>query len=166
MAEPVAKPVRAGFISLRSPTFPRGVELCHKLSHGNVDLQFGGWGERMAGFRRVVEALLAPGMTVARAAKSASIPLRVARLNAARGFSEQEAAAVRGFALRVCCSGGSGPIEQHERCFRAERRTDRPVLRDWQGLFWRSRRSMPSSVRLLRPWLRRPRSRPEASLLV
>jgi hypothetical protein len=96
MAEPIAKPSRAYFISLRSPVFPRKVEICHKLPHGNVDLQFGGWGGRIPEFRQLVEPYLAPGMTVARANKSASIRLTVAPLNTARGFAEQEAAAGAG----------------------------------------------------------------------
>lgn len=96
MKEPIAKPARAGFISFRPPALPRGVEICHKLPHGNVDLQFGGWGSRVREFGRSVEFALDPDMTVVAANKSASVRLRVPVVSTLQDFAAQQGAVERG----------------------------------------------------------------------
>ena len=98
MKEPSAKPARAGIIYFRPLVLPRGVEVCHKLAQGNVDLQFNGWGARAADFRKaVIEALETP-MSVAGAAKSAAIRLKVPEVNTCLPFQGQQNAAEAGLA--------------------------------------------------------------------
>lgn len=96
MNEPFAKPAGAYFISFRPPLLPKNVEICHKLLHGNVDLQIGGWGSRIPELTVIVGKLLTPGMAVAKANKSAVIRIQVSTLNAARPFAEQDTAAADG----------------------------------------------------------------------
>lgn len=96
MAEPSSKPARAGFAYFRPAILPRGIDICHKFPHGNVDLQFRGWGNRLAELRAIVAPHLVEGMRVVKAAKSASIRLRTRTLNTGLPFAAQEPEAVAG----------------------------------------------------------------------
>ena len=96
MQEPSGKPAGAGFIYFRPVELPKGVEICHKLPHGNVDLQFSGWGDRLGEFGRHFSGVLDDDMSIVKANKSAVVRLKVALLDAARPFSEQAAAAQQG----------------------------------------------------------------------
>jgi hypothetical protein len=93
MKEPNVKPAGAGFIYFRPLVLPRGVEVCHKLPHGNVDLQFNKWGARLAAFRDAVADVLEAAMTVAPANKSAAVRLKAPEVNTSLPFNDQQQAA-------------------------------------------------------------------------
>jgi hypothetical protein len=44
LPEPTGKPARSSFIYFQATELRKGVSLCHKVVHGNVDLQFAGLG--------------------------------------------------------------------------------------------------------------------------
>jgi hypothetical protein len=96
MREPDAKPGGAGFIYFWPAALPRGIELCHKLHHGHVDLQFNGWGTRVQSLRGIVAAHLHPGMQLGRANKSAAIRVETPVLNTGQPFVDQEGAVIVG----------------------------------------------------------------------
>jgi hypothetical protein len=98
MREPESKPARAGFVYFRPASLPKGIEICHKLPHGHVDLQINGWGSRLHEVALSVESRLEPGMSVASAAKSAAIRLSGDRIDTAQPFASQEDAVREGIA--------------------------------------------------------------------
>jgi len=89
MPEPTRKPSDATFVSFRPGVYPKGVDLVHKLGHGNIDLQLRGMGERLYEVTSALDGYLLPGVTVAKAGKSTAIRIRVPVLSVARSFDEQ-----------------------------------------------------------------------------
>jgi hypothetical protein len=89
MTDPGAKPAAAGFIYFREAQLPQSLTLCHKLPKGAVDLQFAGWGDRIAALESTLRPLLEPGMEIARATNSAAVRIQVPVLNTGRSLAEQ-----------------------------------------------------------------------------
>lgn len=96
MQQPISKPAKAGFIYFRPPSLPKGIEICHKLPHGHIDLQINGWGSRLDEVHRVLGSTLEPEMSLAKASKSAVIRIRGASIDAAKPFTSQETVVLSG----------------------------------------------------------------------
>lgn len=80
LAMPLPKaeiPASSNFILFRPADLPRSVSLMHKVTYGNVDLQFAGMGERLAEMEEQYRQFLLPSMRIERANKSAVIRIRV-----------------------------------------------------------------------------------------
>lgn len=92
MDRPTGKPSGATFIVFKPNGLPKGVEVWHKLSHGNVDLQFSGFGERLDELEDAFEYMLDPDMTVVKANKSGAIRIEVPEINVAHPFEPQRKA--------------------------------------------------------------------------
>ena len=89
MTEPSLKPSGSTFIYFRPPSLPKGVAIVHKLSHGFVDLQLAGMGERLNEVQMLFGSRLDGDMQLKRAAKSAAIRLQVPISNANVRFADQ-----------------------------------------------------------------------------
>jgi hypothetical protein len=89
LEEPTGKPSGAGFIWYRPSDFPKGVNICHKLDRGYVDLQVQGLGERTGWVGRRLAGVLEPDMRVARANRSAAIRVTVPPLLTGEPFVDQ-----------------------------------------------------------------------------
>lgn len=89
MERPQPKPSGAGFIYFRPRTLPPGVEICHKLLHGKIDLQFRSMGERLDDLESWFGKHLHRDMEITRAGKSGVIRLRVPVLNTGIDFVSQ-----------------------------------------------------------------------------
>lgn len=96
MPVPPPKPSGAGFIYFPSPLLPSGVTLCHKLPHGNVDLQFAGMGTLVHSLHDIFSKHVNTDMGFQKANKSGVIRLNVPPLNTAIVFSEQRTAVLEG----------------------------------------------------------------------
>ena len=96
MVEPLVKPSGASFVEFHPQTFPKYVTLLHKLSHGNADIQFSGFGKRVAELRQKYDAFTESDMFFAPANKSGVIRIKVPPLNAARSFEDQEKEVLQG----------------------------------------------------------------------
>lgn len=111
MKKPGSKPAKAGFVHLEdaegvsTPETQRRVKIVYKFKHGNADLQFSNTNERT--IRNLVGNLLDSSMTVERAAKSASIRIKVPSVDPGRSPAEQEESIKQGIqaaeGLRVFC---------------------------------------------------------------
>jgi len=77
MKEPTIKPSGSTFIYFRPPALPRGIEICHKLTRGCVDLQLSGMGHRLNEVHTVLAHRFTADMQLSQAAKSAAIRLTV-----------------------------------------------------------------------------------------
>lgn len=75
MREPAGKSSGSTFVLFRPPALPHGVDLCHKLTHGYVDLQLRGMGDHLNAVHAALGPHLVPGMRIARVAKSAAVRL-------------------------------------------------------------------------------------------
>lgn len=91
MPAPGPKPAGSGFVHLRPPSLPRGLEICHKLADGCVDLHLSGQGARVPELVPLIEPILESGMGLQRAAKSAAIRIRVPVLDTTQPFEAQAA---------------------------------------------------------------------------
>lgn len=80
MKEPALKPSRSGFIYFRPTTLPKGVEICHKLHRGIVDLQFRGMGHRLHEMNNWFRDSLTAEMCIKRASKSGVVRIIVPTL--------------------------------------------------------------------------------------
>lgn len=96
MKEPASKPARAGFIYFHPTNLPIGVDIVHKLRHGNVDLQFAAMGNRLNELRTLLRHNVDPDMKIVKASKSGSVRLRVPQLNTRLDFAKQEEHARQG----------------------------------------------------------------------
>ena len=100
MRKPVSKPVRAGFIyfdsavGVSSTETQRRAAIVYKPSHENVDLQFSNM--MVATLEDAVTSLLEDDMTVAQAAKSASIRIKVPVVDFGQPPDDQQAAIRQG----------------------------------------------------------------------
>lgn len=88
MSEPIGKPSGATFICFRPPSLTGGVEICHKLTYGYVDLQLPRMGRRLNEVRSVLASHFEDGMALARATGSAAVRIRVPTLDSRRPCSE------------------------------------------------------------------------------
>lgn len=92
MEKPGPKPANAGFIYFRPSVLPRKpqrIEIVHKTFRGNVDLQFGGMGEKLDELKTQFKQFTTSGMKFEKANKSGSIRLYVPPVNPAIDFEEQ-----------------------------------------------------------------------------
>ncbi len=90
------KPAGSTFLYFRSLDLPKGVRLCHKLTHGYIDLQFAGMGEKLSELNMQYRPYLAENMKIARAAKSAVIRLHVPQLSFTETFESQHEDVIQG----------------------------------------------------------------------
>lgn len=96
MPKPGDKPSSSNFIQFKPLELAKGVQLWHKLPHGNVDLQFAGMGESLPEMQERYGALTGPNMSIERANKSAVIRLSVPVISTAAPFEQSESAARQG----------------------------------------------------------------------
>jgi hypothetical protein len=96
MPEPDHKPSGAGFIYFRPLELPKEIKLVHKLSYGNVDLQFSGMGSQLAEFSKNVKHHVKPDMRVRPANKSGVVRLKVPVLVTTDAFTAQQDSALEG----------------------------------------------------------------------
>ena len=96
MKQPSPKPARSGFVYFHPPELPKGVDIVHKLPHGNLDLQFRGMGNRLSKIRRAFSAKLERDMQIAGAAKSGVVRIAVHKVNPGRAFEPQQNSALEG----------------------------------------------------------------------
>lgn len=92
MRKPQDKPATSSFIYFSPLGLAKNVVLVHKVPYGNVDLQFGGMGERIGDLERLYRARLEAEMRIDRAAKSGVIRIRVPEIDMASPFSVSEPA--------------------------------------------------------------------------
>lgn len=90
MEEPDSKGARACFIPFKPASLPAGIKLIHKLSRGNVDLQFRGMAEDVNKLRHQFESVADSDMRFVKAAKSGCIRLQVPRIDTAHEFDTQK----------------------------------------------------------------------------
>jgi hypothetical protein len=97
MPDPGGKPGGAGFIWFRPEGVPYpAIEIVHKLQRGIVDLQLARLGERVPEVASALAGLLQPGMSVARAHRSAVVRLTCLGADPNREFEAQVDAAHAG----------------------------------------------------------------------
>lgn len=96
MHQPGPKPAGAGFAWFFPANLPAGLNICHKLGRGFVDLHFPGWGDRVAALSSRIDSILPAEMKIVRAEKSAAVRLSVPVLNTGRPFAEQKDSARAG----------------------------------------------------------------------
>jgi hypothetical protein len=94
---PDNKPAGAGFVYFYQAGLPKGAVLVHKLPHGFFDLQFASMGSKLKEMHQAFDKRLQAGMTIEKAAKSASIRLQVPALSTADPLERQRDAAIQGF---------------------------------------------------------------------
>lgn len=95
MKEPNGKLSRASFVSFPG-RLPRGVSIVHKWNQGNVDLQFDGYGGKLADLRAQFGRRLLDGMAIVKASKSGAIRVRVPVVDPAQAFAPQQAEVQQG----------------------------------------------------------------------
>lgn len=96
MPRPKVKPADSTFVYFRPPGLGKQVAIVHKLTYGNVDLQFAGMGANTAALKTQYSNALEPGMIIDRATKSGVVRIRVPPLNVALPLSESLPAAEQG----------------------------------------------------------------------
>ena len=96
MAEPSAKPASAGFVLFTPEKLSKEVKLVHKLSHGNMDLQFLDMEAKLPELRAKIMSKLDPDMLIARAGKSGVVRIKVPVLDTTMDFQVQEVNARKG----------------------------------------------------------------------
>lgn len=89
MKKPRRTPSSSNFIHFRPDAVPAGVKLVHKMSYGNVDLQFAGMGNRLTQLRDLLGNSLGKGMFIEKANRSAVIRIIVPVLNISGEFGKQ-----------------------------------------------------------------------------
>ncbi len=96
MEEPGNKPAGSTFIYFRGFDLPKGVSLCHKLTHGYIDVQFARMGERVSELKTQYSPYLTDKMKMTQAGKSAVIRLHVPQLSIAETFESQQENVIQG----------------------------------------------------------------------
>ena len=94
MAEPAKKPAGSWFIYFNQVGLPKNVKLVHKLVNGCFDIQFNGMGDRVSEIILMYKDKLLPNMQIVKAAKSASIRVKVPELTAADSLEVQKEKAI------------------------------------------------------------------------
>jgi hypothetical protein len=90
MSEPSqSKPSGSSFVYFRPHTLQRGVEICHKLTKGYVDLQINHLGKRLNELHHSLSTHLRNDVTLKQAGQSAAIRIDVPVLDLSRPFAEQ-----------------------------------------------------------------------------
>lgn len=97
LERPDNKPAGAGFVYFYRTGLPKAVVPVHKLPHGYFDLQFASMGSKLNEMHAAFDSRLETGMTIEKAAKSASVRLRVPVLSTADPLDRQREAAIQGF---------------------------------------------------------------------
>lgn len=87
MPRPGIKPATSSFVRFRPLGLPKGVALIHKVSYGNVDLQFAGRAGKSGTFTARFEKKIERGMSIARAGKSLVVRITVAPVSIESSFS-------------------------------------------------------------------------------
>jgi len=88
MRQPPGKASKSGFVTFR-PAVLREARIRHKLSHGNVDLEFAGMGNRLSELRARFGERLESDMSIERTNKSGVVRIRVPRLSTVDPFEDQ-----------------------------------------------------------------------------
>ncbi len=96
MKEPGSKPSGSTFVLFRPPSLPRNVDICHKLTHGFVDLQLRGMGQRLNEVHALMGSYFLPEMRIAPAEKSAALRLAVPVLDTNAALETQQDAVLAG----------------------------------------------------------------------
>ncbi|MEO8218502.1 MAG: hypothetical protein ABI718_15610 [Acidobacteriota bacterium] len=89
MREPPGKPSGSGFVNFRPPDLPVSIRLRHKLVHGNVDLEFKGFANRLAELRARFGDQLQEGMILTSASQSGVVRIKVPAISPSRSLPEQ-----------------------------------------------------------------------------
>ena len=98
MKEPSGTPSKSSFVYFKPPSLPKGIDICHKLAKGYVDLQVRGAGDKVNELHHVLGKRLPPGMKLKRASGSAAIRIDAPILDLKRPFGEQTEEAQTGIA--------------------------------------------------------------------
>jgi len=85
------RPAGSTFIYFKPKAFPKHVRVVHKLTYGNVDLQFDGLGEETAALRTRYADSMEPDMNIEQANKSAVVRVKVPTLDVSGSVEEQRA---------------------------------------------------------------------------
>lgn len=96
MRRPEAKPASSNFIYFHPSSLPKGIDIVHKLPHGNVDLQFQKMGERLGELKSQFDNYIDSDISFAKAGKSGSVRLKVQTINVAVDFTQQQENILRG----------------------------------------------------------------------
>ena len=94
--EPGNKPAGSSFVYFRGLDLPKGISLCHKLTHGYIDLQFAGMGLNISELKKRYIPYLNENMKIAKAGKSAVIRVNVPKLSIADKFESQKDKVIQG----------------------------------------------------------------------
>jgi hypothetical protein len=89
MRDPGVRQASGTFVEFNDAPLPRGVLIVHKLTHGFVDVQLKGLGTRLETVRDVLGGRLPEGAEIVRAARSASVRLRVPTISVWDDFGVQ-----------------------------------------------------------------------------
>lgn len=96
MKEPGPKPAGSSFVVFKPSSLPDGVQIVHKLDHGNADLEIAGQGNRVAELKSRYDSDLEPDMLITRANKSAVVRIRVPKVLPTERFQDQQKAVLEG----------------------------------------------------------------------
>lgn len=97
MEKPANKPSASSFIYFnKNSKLPNDVSLVHKLTHGHFDLQFKDMGDKLDQMHCKYAECLDKGMSIDKAAKSASIRVSVPTLSLADTVESQKKAVMEG----------------------------------------------------------------------
>lgn len=88
MPRPSEKPEGSSFIVFKPLGLAKNVTLLHKVSYGNVDLQFSRMGDRVLEIEQFYKDHLGPAMQVDRANRSAVVRRRVPRITMGTALAE------------------------------------------------------------------------------
>lgn len=108
MQEPGPKPAGSTFIYFRPPVLEFDTYIVHKMTYGNLDLQFYRMGTRLSDLRARFGPCLESGMSLQRAHQSAVIRLKVPKLNPGLSFDEQLAH------IRICLEQGKRLLQWYQ----------------------------------------------------
>lgn len=90
MREPKGKPSSSSFVLFRPVGLPPGVVMVHKMTHGNLDIQFSSLGHNLEELIDKYGQSLEEGMYITRAGKSGVIRQRVTPVSPSGSFETQE----------------------------------------------------------------------------
>lgn len=90
------RPAGSTFIYFKAKGLPKGVRVAHKLTYGNVDLEFGGMGEDMGEIKAKYGTAMDPDMCIDQTNKSAVVRVKVPVLDVAATLSSQRRDVERG----------------------------------------------------------------------
>lgn len=85
---PSQKPASSSFVYFRPTDLPAKVQLVHKITHGNVDLQFAGLAQRRPEAREQFQAALEESMLITTAGRSLVVRVQVPSVSLESPFPE------------------------------------------------------------------------------